>query len=134
MALVVTQLLTEYRSLSAALSVDQREQSGITHVISVCPNYPSTGEQHLSIPVHDTEYEDLLIHLPKTCGFIQAALDQGGKVLVHCVMGISRSTTVVAAYRKCPTSSCHRPLISGFCSDEDEEFRCEYGTTTHKAA
>ena len=115
MALVVTQLLTEYRSLSAALSVDQREKTGITHVISVCPDYPSTGKRHLSIPLHDTEYEDLLIHLPKTCEFIQAALSQGGKVLVHCVMGISRSTTVVAAYCKShPTSSYHRPLIFGF--------------------
>ncbi|KIK00530.1 hypothetical protein K443DRAFT_679103 [Laccaria amethystina LaAM-08-1] len=85
-------------NLSAALSVDRREKTGITHVVSVCPDYPSSGEQHLSIPVHDTEYEDILIHLPKTCEFIQAALDQGGKVLVHCVMGISRSTTVVAAY------------------------------------
>jgi dual specificity phosphatase 12 len=50
------------------------------------------------IPVQDSEYEDLLIHLPNACLFIETALSRGGKVLVHCVMGISRSATVVCAY------------------------------------
>jgi len=52
------------------------------------------------IPVQDSEYEDLLIHLPNACLFIETALSHGGKVLVHCVMGISRSATVVCAYRE----------------------------------
>lgn len=52
----------------------------------------------MTIPVQDTEYDDLLIHLPNACRFIQAALDEGGKVLVHCVMGISRSATVICAF------------------------------------
>jgi dual specificity phosphatase 12 len=73
--------------------------TGVTHILSVCPDYPSTGKCHLTIPVEDSEYEDLLIHLPKACQFIQDAVSGGGRVLVHCVMGVSRSTTVVAAYR-----------------------------------
>jgi len=85
-------------NLSAAVSLEQRSQLGITHIVSVCPEYPSTGPNHLTIPVQDSEYEDILIHLPMACRFVQTALDQGGRVLVHCVMGISRSTTVVAAY------------------------------------
>jgi len=48
--------------------------------------------------VDDFEYEDILVHLPQSCQFIQTALDEGGKVLVHCVMGVSRSATVVCAY------------------------------------
>lgn len=48
--------------------------------------------------MQDSEYEDLLIHLPRACSFIQSALAQGGKVLVHCAMGVSRSPTVVCAY------------------------------------
>ena len=51
--------------------------------------------------VQDSEYEDLLIHLPRACRFIEDAVSRGGRVLVHCVMGVSRSTTVVAAYRAC---------------------------------
>ncbi|KAJ8517744.1 hypothetical protein ONZ45_g5119 [Pleurotus djamor] len=85
-------------NLSAGQSVDLRKKIGITHVVSVCPEYASTGPNHLSIPVQDSEYENLLVHLPNACCFIQNALDRGGKVLVHCVMGISRSTTVVCAY------------------------------------
>ena len=72
----------------------------ITHIVSVCPDYPSTGPRHLTIQVQDSELDNLLIHLPEACRFIQNALEQGGRVLIHCVMGISRSTTVLAAYRE----------------------------------
>lgn len=85
-------------NLSAGLSVEQRDQLSITHIVSVCPDYPSTGPRHLTIPVQDSELDNLLIHLPEACRFIQNALEQGGRVLLHCVMGISRSTTVLAAY------------------------------------
>ncbi|KZP09985.1 phosphatases II [Athelia psychrophila] len=84
--------------LPGAMSSDLRASLGITHIISVCPNYPSTGPNHLEISVLDSEYENLLIHLPNACRFIQDALDSGGRVLVHCVMGVSRSCTVTAAY------------------------------------
>ncbi|KAG1738593.1 protein-tyrosine phosphatase-like protein [Suillus paluster] len=92
-------------NLSAALSIDLRKKFGITHVLSVCTEYSSADPNHLTIPVQDSEYEDLLIYLPQGCNFIQSALDQGGKVLVHCVMGVSRSPTVVCAYREF-TSLC----------------------------
>lgn len=87
-------------SLPVAMSSEMRERSGITHILSVCPNFPSTGPNHLQISVLDTEHENLLIHLPKACRFIQNSLDSGGRVLVHCVMGVSRSATVVSAYRE----------------------------------
>lgn len=90
-------------SLPGAMSSDLRASLGITHVLSVCPNYPSTGPHHLQIPVLDTENENLLIHLPQACRFIQDALDSGGRVLVHCVMGVSRSCAVTAAYCECLT-------------------------------
>jgi len=85
-------------NLSAAQSHDLLARLGITHMLSVCPDYPSKGPGHVIIPVEDSEYEDLLIHMPEACQFIQTALDEGGKVLVHCVMGISRSAAVVCAY------------------------------------
>jgi hypothetical protein len=92
-----------------ALSSSQRSALGITHVLSVCPDYPAEPEdsRHLCIPVQDSEFENLLVHLPIACRFIQDAIDVGGKVLVHCVMGVSRSATVICAYRKSPRPSSH---------------------------
>lgn len=87
------------RSVQAAMSGEFRRQKGITHIVSVCTGVPSTGENHLSIPIEDWERVDILTHLPNCNEFIQNALDCGGAVLVHCFMGISRSTTAVAAYR-----------------------------------
>ncbi|KAF7298355.1 Phosphatases II [Mycena kentingensis (nom. inval.)] len=85
-------------NLAAAQCPTTKRKFGITHLVSVCPDYPSHGPTHLAIPINDCEYDDLLIHLPGACTFIEQALASGGRVLVHCVMGISRSTTVLAAY------------------------------------
>ena len=53
---------------------------------------------HIRIPVEDVDYADLLIYLPIAVRFIDRALREHGVVLVHCVQGLSRSATVVAAY------------------------------------
>jgi dual specificity phosphatase 12 len=51
------------------------------------------------IPVEDSPTEDLLLeHFPRSTEFITSALSAGGKVLVHCQAGVSRSPTVVATY------------------------------------
>ncbi|KAJ7027879.1 protein-tyrosine phosphatase-like protein [Mycena alexandri] len=87
-------------NLSAAESPQLLNRLGITHVLSVCPDYLKVSEnlKHLSLPMLDDEHFDILEHLPTTCQFIQEALNSGGRVLIHCVMGISRSVTVVCAY------------------------------------
>jgi protein-tyrosine phosphatase len=88
-------------SLSAAESPQLLTRLGITHVLSACPDYLATAEtlKHLTLPLMDDEDFDILEHLPTTCRVIKEALDGGGKVFCHCVMGISRSATVVCAYR-----------------------------------
>lgn len=72
-------------SLWAAQSDETKQQYRITHIVSVCPEFPSTGVNHLVIPVDDSEYDDLLIHLPDACRFIEDALADGGRGLVHSV-------------------------------------------------
>ncbi|KAF7325997.1 hypothetical protein MKEN_00450600 [Mycena kentingensis (nom. inval.)] len=50
------------------------------------------------IQLDDTEETDVLIHFIPAITFIQAELDKGRGVLVHCQAGMSRSVTIVAAY------------------------------------
>jgi len=108
----------------AARSTRSLAENRITHILSVCreaipAELPEAGIRHYRIEVEDIDYEDLLIHLPSACRFIDEALRSGGVVLVHCVQGISRSAAVVAAYRtphiNYHVTKCSRSLFH--CSD-----------------
>lgn len=52
---------------------------------------------HMLIDMPDMEEANLLPHLPKAVHFIKSGLDNGGKVLVHCQAGVSRSASVSPA-------------------------------------
>ncbi|TFK87010.1 phosphatases II [Polyporus arcularius HHB13444] len=74
----------------------------ITHVVSVVQKpdwrYPR-NIKHLCVPVEDRTDEDLLRYLDYTVPWIRDALArENGRVLVHCVWGMSRSASVVVAY------------------------------------
>ena len=53
---------------------------------------PKITHKHIYVP--DDFTGNLLIHFPECLEFIKQSLAQGGKVLVHCFAGISRSSTV----------------------------------------
>ncbi|KAI0371056.1 phosphatases II [Pilatotrama ljubarskyi] len=77
------------------------QRLGITHVASVVskPLYRYTKPiQHLCVPVDDKEDANLLDYLDSTVKWLRDALNGGGRVLVHCVWGMSRSATVAIAY------------------------------------
>jgi len=92
-------------SVHAARSPRSLTERRITHIVSVCNDaipaeIPESGIVHLRIPVEDVDFADLLVWLPTACQFIEQAITAGGAVLVHCHQGLTRSATVVAAYRK----------------------------------
>ncbi|KAF7309524.1 Phosphatases II [Mycena indigotica] len=87
-------------NLTAAESPRTMARLGITHIVSVCPDLVQAAApiNHLVIPIEDNDESNILQYLTNTCAFIHAAIRSGGKVFLHCVMGISRSATVVCAY------------------------------------
>ncbi|KAL8279330.1 hypothetical protein RQP46_008367 [Phenoliferia psychrophenolica] len=95
--------------------IDLLQSLGITHI---CCIYESR-EQHLFKPrfpeqiaylileMRDADDQNLIRIFPQTQAFIDNALAAGGKVLVHCGDGISRSPAVVTAYVMCKTNLSH---------------------------
>ena len=56
--------------------------------------WPGQDYKQQIIHVDDTSSEDLLAHFQECIDFIKDGLRQRGKVLVHCIAGVSRSPTV----------------------------------------
>jgi len=104
--------------LATAKDVTQLANLGITHVVSAmedAPTFPPTYPlRTLHISISDYDGEDILTHLPSTTSFIRGALAESPKnrVLVHCFMGISRSTTVVIAYLIATTKMTPREALA----------------------
>ncbi|KXS13188.1 phosphatases II, partial [Gonapodya prolifera JEL478] len=91
---------------TASKQRDALRSHGITHIVVVRdntekhivkPQFP--GEfVYLEINASDHPLENLIPHFHQSTAFIESALAQGGRVLVHCNGGISRSPAVVVGY------------------------------------
>lgn len=88
--------------LSSAECAATISSLGITHVVSALPgrvDLPNPHLKQLQLPLHDTPFAELAGYLPAATAFITSALrDANARVLVHCMLGVSRSASVVAAY------------------------------------
>lgn len=64
------------------------------------PGHPTTQYR---VPIPDGPFEDLVIHMPAACSFIDRALTvRNSAILVHCDTGYNRSVAIVAAYCEYP--------------------------------
>lgn len=85
-----------------ASNAETLRRHGITHVVNtaadVCPNH-FTGEfNYLTFYLKDTNNEEIGLLFYKTLDYVHRAVCKGGRVLVHCKEGVSRSSTMVIAY------------------------------------
>lgn len=79
---------------------DLLKEMGITSLLNVSTgkNFFESEFEYMNIPVNDNDTADLSCWFQQAINFIDNARDSGGKVLVHCHAGISRSATVCIAY------------------------------------
>ncbi|XP_066597679.1 dual specificity protein phosphatase 3 isoform X2 [Prorops nasuta] len=83
---------------------------GVTHLLNTAEGtrfgfvntnkeyYNDTTIKYLGLPLADLPSVDISKYFYTAAEFIEDALSSGGKVFVHCMMGISRSATCVLAY------------------------------------
>ncbi|XP_041958336.1 dual specificity protein phosphatase 26-like isoform X2 [Alosa sapidissima] len=79
---------------------------GFTHIVNCAHTsrrggpdyYKGMDITYLGIEGRDSPEYDMSANFNTAANFIHKALSGGGKVLVHCHVGVSRSATVVLAY------------------------------------
>ena len=69
----------------------------VTAILGVDEMFPNDFI-YLTLPLRDVRSETIFTVFSDSSDFIRNALQNGGKVLIHCICGVSRSATLVAAY------------------------------------
>jgi len=94
----------------AAMDLDYLRRVGITHVLNAAQGtsgctvdtsqhfYAKAGITYLGFKLLDVPSADISPHFEEAADFIEGALKGGGRVLVNCYMGISRSATLCCGF------------------------------------
>jgi hypothetical protein len=69
----------------------------VSATIEALPVYKKQFD-YLVLTVWDYPNETLITHFDLTSAYIHQAITNGGKVLIHCMAGASRSVTIAIAY------------------------------------
>lgn len=78
--------------------------NGIKHICAVgwdlVEHHKDTGEinYHITNEIYDAPDQDIMPTLKASLEFIDEVIQKNEKVLIHCVLGISRSATIATAY------------------------------------
>ncbi|XP_025058878.1 dual specificity protein phosphatase 22-A-like [Alligator sinensis] len=75
-------------------------RNGVTHILSVHNNAKPVLEDvtYLCISASDSSAQNLIQHFKECIKFIHECRLHGGGCLIHCLAGVSRSTTILVAY------------------------------------
>jgi protein-tyrosine phosphatase len=94
---------------TGAENLNQLLELGITHIINISDLIPNYFENELSesgnklfeymnIKIPDCSSIDITTYFDNTFQFINSAIQNKGKVLIHCFAGKSRSASIVIGY------------------------------------
>ncbi|CAH8631233.1 unnamed protein product, partial [Heterobilharzia americana] len=86
-----------------AITPDRLRQHGITLLVSAMIDSPPAHIRNavlntIHVPVEDVETANLRVHFDRVSDRIAAESRRGGKTLIHCMAGVSRSSTLILAY------------------------------------
>lgn len=86
-----------------AKDLQKLRENGITHVINCAADYSDNyhvkeGIKYLPFHLKDHVRENIECCFYEVIDFMTEAKKEGGRVYVHCVQGISRSTTMCLCY------------------------------------
>ena len=97
--LTLTIFLSCYRIASNEETI---KSYGVTHVVNCAADSlftaPSDRTKVLKLAIRDNNEQALIFYVFKVIDFMRDAEENGGKVLIHCKEGISRSPFIAAAY------------------------------------
>ena len=88
-------------SIKDSLDKEQLKQNNITHILSIHENPKERAIENVKYMCHvagDNASQDIKKFFKESIHFIHEARVNNGNVLVHCLAGISRSTSLVIAY------------------------------------
>ncbi|XP_060076248.1 dual specificity protein phosphatase 14-like [Ylistrum balloti] len=90
-----------YLSSAAAVKPDRIRTVGITHIINCTleiPNLNLPTIESIQIHVEDAPHARLCVYFDRCADKINQVRHRGGRTLVHCVAGVSRSASLCIAY------------------------------------
>lgn len=94
----------------AAKNKEYLKRIGVTHVLNTAEGnrfgmvntnkdyYRGTDIKYMGVQLVDLSITNIAKHFYEVADFIESGLSGGGKVMVHCLMGMSRSSTCVLAF------------------------------------
>ena len=89
-------------SYNAAKNLELLKENKITHIINCaadfCNNVFPNDFTYLSFNLKDHVMEDIECLFYECITFIENVKNKNGRVLIHCIQGISRSVSIVLAY------------------------------------
>ena len=90
-------------SASAARDLSSIRAAGITHIVNAAVHvepchHSGDGLQYHIVDCFDCDTENIALFFDGVNTFIEDALATGGRVLVHCYAGVSRSAALCMAY------------------------------------